>query len=86
MTECVLCLTACCLLVWVVYLKQKINALQQAQKKLLGLLKHKVESQTGDVEVTTVLRGWGKRANPEEEDTSWVMKRDAGNPKPNRGF
>ena len=86
MRESIICLAAFCLLVWVVYLKQKINELNQNQKKLIGLLKQQVQTQTGDVDITTVQRGWGKRAHPEEEDVSWVLKRNASASKPNRGF
>ncbi len=85
MSESVICLAAFFLLVWVLYLKQKIAELQRNQKKLLVLLKQQVKTQTGDVEVTTVLRGWGKKAYAEEEDTSWVMKRDPSTPKPKWG-
>ena len=83
MMEFFLCITSGCLLIWVVYLKLEISALTRDQKKIMGLLKNKVETMTGDVEITTVLRGWGKRAHPEEEEM-WVMKRDTAATKPNR--
>ena len=75
MTEVILCIAAGCLLIWVVYLKAEVSALQKNQAKLMGLLKRQVKDQTGDVEITTILRGWGKKVNVEEVDTSWVKKR-----------
>jgi Tfp pilus assembly protein PilO len=71
----ILCVAAALLLVWVILLKLKIEALQKEQTKLMQLLKQHLDKMTGDVEVTSVLRGWGKRVQCEEVDTSWVKKK-----------
>ncbi|MCX7009853.1 MAG: hypothetical protein NTY53_21865 [Kiritimatiellaeota bacterium] len=72
MTETILCVVAGFLVLWIVNLKLEIGTLQKNQTKLLGLLKRQIKDQTSDVEVTTFLRGWGKKAFVEEVDTSWV--------------
>jgi len=85
MTETILCVAAGCLLLWVVLLKLEISALQQQQAKLMGLLKRHLKDQTGDVEVTTFLRGWGKKVNVEEVDTSWVKNPGGSAGRPGKG-
>ena len=75
MTEFILCIAAGCLLLWVVYLKLEISVLHRNQAKLMDLLQRHIKEMTGDVEVTTFLRGWGKKVKLEAVDTSWVQKR-----------
>jgi hypothetical protein len=75
MKEFLLCVTSGCLLIWVVYLKLEINELQQQQKKLISILGRYIKDSTGDIEVSQVLKWWGKKAQLESVDTSWVQKR-----------
>ena len=85
MTDFILCIAAGCLLLWVVILKREISLLQQNQTKLMGLLKRQLKDQTGDVEVTTIERGWGKKVELEGVDTSWVQKRNSSSPRQPKG-
>lgn len=86
MTEFILCCAAGFLLLWVVVLKMEISALQKNQEELMNMLKRHIKEMTGDVEVTTVLRGWGKKVKLDEVDTSWVQKRDNQASKPMKIF
>ena len=75
MKEFLLCITAGCLLIWVVYLKLEINELLKQQKKLISILGRYLKDATGDIEISQALKWWGKKAQLEAVDTSWVQKR-----------
>lgn len=85
MTEPILCVVAAFLLAWVFYLKKEITSLQQKLDKLSGHLKRQLKEQTGDVEITTIQRGWGKKVNVEEVDTSWVKNPGGSAGRPGKG-
>ena len=78
MSEFLLCIAAGCLLIWVVGLKLEISSLLKKQNQLINILSCYIKDVTGDVEVSRVLKWWGKKANVEAVDTSWVQKRDTG--------
>lgn len=72
----ILCIVAGFLLFWVIYLKLRISALRRQQEQFIRLLKRHVAEVTGDVEVVTFLKLWGKKVQCEEVDTSWTQRRD----------
>ncbi len=77
MTTLMLCIAAGLLLAWVIHLKLKISAQRRRQEHFVRLLKRHMSTLTGDVEVVTFLKTWGKKVQCDEVDTSWTQRRDA---------
>jgi hypothetical protein len=58
MREFILCTTALCLVLWVIYLKLEVGTLAQKVNKLAELLKRYLKDKNSDVEVTRELDSW----------------------------
>jgi hypothetical protein len=64
MREFILCSTALCMILWIVYLKLEVGTLSEKVNKLAELLKRYLKDKTTDVEVAQELESWKTKSKP----------------------